>query len=150
MVLSFCASSLDLGASTEKPSITDRRPSRANCDKIWKNGIFAGAKGQDRATGDYNDFWASRDLVPLAKNIKAAVLLAHGLNDYNVMPSHSVRVFEELQANKRRLAKLGIDEEESKSALHRPAEVIQYPGRELDNRSASVLQQSVHSSMVAL
>ena len=73
---------------------------RANCDKIWKIGIFAGAKGQDRATSDYNDFWASRDLVPLAKNIKAAVLLAHGLNDYNVMPSHSVRVFEELQANK--------------------------------------------------
>ncbi|HEX7939758.1 MAG TPA: Xaa-Pro dipeptidyl-peptidase [Gemmatimonadaceae bacterium] len=72
---------------------------RATCDKIWKNGIFAGAKGQDRATGDYNDFWAARDLVPLVKNIKAAVLLAHGLNDYNVMPSHSVRVFEELQAN---------------------------------------------------
>jgi len=72
---------------------------RANCDRIWKNGVFAGAKGQDRATGDYNDFWAARDLVPLAKNIKAAVLLAHGLNDYNVMPSHSVRVFEELQAH---------------------------------------------------
>lgn len=72
---------------------------RANCDRIWKNGIFAGAKGQDRATGDYNDFWAARDLVPLVKNIKAAVLLAHGLNDYNVMPSHSVRVFEELQAH---------------------------------------------------
>lgn len=72
---------------------------RANCDRIWKNGVFAGAKGQDRATGDYNDFWASRDLVPLAKNIKAAVLLAHGLNDYNVMPSHSVKVFEELQSH---------------------------------------------------
>ncbi len=72
---------------------------RANCDRIWKRGVFAGATGQDRATGDYNAFWAARDLVPLAKNIKAAVLLAHGLNDYNVMPSHSVRVFEELQAH---------------------------------------------------
>jgi X-Pro dipeptidyl-peptidase len=70
---------------------------RANCDKIWKNGIFAGASGQDRATGDYNDFWGARDLLPHVKNIKAAVLLAHGLNDYNVTPMHSVRIYEELQ-----------------------------------------------------
>lgn len=71
---------------------------RANCDRVWKNGIFAGANGQDRATGDYNDFWSARDLLPWLKNVKAAVLLAHGLNDWNVMPSHSVRVYEELKA----------------------------------------------------
>ena len=71
---------------------------RANCDRLWKNGAFVGAKGQDRATGDYNDFWVARDLLPHVKNIKAAVLLAHGLNDYNVMPQHSVRIYEELQA----------------------------------------------------
>ena len=71
---------------------------RANCDRVWKNGVFAGAKGMDRATGDYNDFWAARDLLPHVKNVKAAVLLAHGLNDYNVTPMHSVRIYEELQA----------------------------------------------------
>jgi X-Pro dipeptidyl-peptidase len=71
---------------------------RANCDRIWKNGIFAGSKGQDRATGDYNDFWASRDLLPFVKNIKAAVLLAHGFNDYNVVPEHSVRIYDEMRA----------------------------------------------------
>jgi X-Pro dipeptidyl-peptidase len=71
---------------------------RDNCDRIWKNGIFAGAKGQDRATGDYNDFWVARDLLPYVKNIKAAVLLAHGLNDYNVVPSHSVRIYDEMKA----------------------------------------------------
>ncbi|HEY7395402.1 MAG TPA: Xaa-Pro dipeptidyl-peptidase [Gemmatimonadaceae bacterium] len=71
---------------------------RANCDKIWKNGIFAGAKGQDRATGDYNEFWSKRDLLPFVKNIKAAVLLAHGLNDYNVVPEHSVRIYNEMKA----------------------------------------------------
>ena len=70
----------------------------AKRNAMIRDGKFAA--GRDRQHGDYNDFWASRDLVPLAKNIKAAVLLAHGLNDYNVMPSHSVRVFEELQANK--------------------------------------------------
>jgi X-Pro dipeptidyl-peptidase len=73
---------------------------RANCDRIWKNGIFAGPKGQDRATGDYNAFWASRDLLPFVKNIKAAVLLAHGFNDYNVVPEHSVRIYDEMRARK--------------------------------------------------
>jgi X-Pro dipeptidyl-peptidase len=72
---------------------------RANCDRIWKNGIFAGTKGQDRATGDYNAFWASRDLLPFVKNIKAAVLLAHGFNDYNVVPEHSVRIYDEMRAH---------------------------------------------------
>jgi X-Pro dipeptidyl-peptidase len=71
---------------------------RANCDRLWKNGAFVGSKGQDRATGDYNDFWEARDLLPHVKNIKAAVLLAHGLNDYNVTPSHSVRIYEEMKA----------------------------------------------------
>jgi X-Pro dipeptidyl-peptidase len=69
---------------------------RANCDKIWKKGIFAA--GQDRASGDYNDFWAKRDLLPYVKNIKAAVLLAHGFNDYNVVPEHSVRIYNEMKA----------------------------------------------------
>jgi X-Pro dipeptidyl-peptidase len=73
---------------------------RATCDKIWRDGVFAAPNGRDRATGDYNDFWAVRDLVPLLKNVKAAVLLGHGLHDYNVMPSHSTVVFEELQARK--------------------------------------------------
>lgn len=68
---------------------------RPMCDRLWKNGVFA--QGQDRRTGDYNDFWAARDLLPLVKNIRAAVLLGHGLNDWNVMPSHSVRIYEELK-----------------------------------------------------
>ncbi len=71
---------------------------RANCDALYKNGIFAGPKGQDRATGDYNDFWAKRDLLPHVKDIKAAVLLAHGFNDYNVVPEHSVRIYNEMKA----------------------------------------------------
>ncbi len=69
---------------------------RAVCDRIWKAGVFAA--GQDRATGDYNDFWAARDLLPHVPNIRAAVLLAHGLNDFNVMPSHSVRIYEAMKA----------------------------------------------------
>ncbi|MES2524601.1 MAG: Xaa-Pro dipeptidyl-peptidase [Gemmatimonadota bacterium] len=68
---------------------------RANCDAIWKGDVFA--KGQDRATGDFNEFWLARDLLPHTGNIKAAVLLAHGLNDYNVTPMHSVRIYDEMK-----------------------------------------------------
>ncbi|MCC6430145.1 MAG: Xaa-Pro dipeptidyl-peptidase [Gemmatimonadaceae bacterium] len=71
---------------------------RAKCDTIWRDGIMAGPKGQDRSTGDYNDFWQSRELLPHVKNIKAAVLLAHGLNDYNVTPEHSVRIYNEMKS----------------------------------------------------
>jgi len=69
---------------------------RAVCDRLWKGGVFAA--GQDRVTGDYDDFWAARDLLPYVGNIRAAVLLAHGLNDFNVMPSHSVRIYEAMRA----------------------------------------------------
>ncbi|MGH7670736.1 MAG: CocE/NonD family hydrolase, partial [Gemmatimonadaceae bacterium] len=70
---------------------------RATCDRIWKNGIFAGHDGQDRRDGDMNQFWLDRDLLPHVKNIKAAVLLAHGFNDYNVVPEHSLRIFNEMK-----------------------------------------------------
>lgn len=69
---------------------------RAVCDRIVKGGVLAA--GHDRASGDYNDFWAARELLPHLQNIRAAVLLAHGLNDFNVMPSHSVRVYEAMKA----------------------------------------------------
>ena len=71
---------------------------RAKCDTIWRDGIMAGPSGQDRVSGDFNDFWQARDLLPHVKNIKAAVLLAHGLNDYNVTPDHSVRIYNEMKA----------------------------------------------------
>jgi X-Pro dipeptidyl-peptidase len=63
---------------------------RANSNKLYRDGEFA--KGRDRRTGDYNAFWAERDLLPFAKNIKCAVLMAHGFNDWNVVPEHSVRI----------------------------------------------------------
>lgn len=69
---------------------------RAVCDRTWKAGVLNA--GQDRATGDYSRFWAERELLPYVRNIRAAVLLAHGLNDYNVMPSHSVNIYQEMKA----------------------------------------------------
>lgn len=45
-------------------------------------------EGQDRKTGDYNDFWSQRDYTKDAKNINASVFLIHGLNDWNVKTKH--------------------------------------------------------------
>jgi X-Pro dipeptidyl-peptidase len=61
----------------------------AYCDSVVRDGIMA--RGQDRVTGDYNDFWADRDLMNYMKNYKAATLMAHAFNDWNVVPSHSYR-----------------------------------------------------------
>lgn len=55
-------------------------------DTQMKNGI-------DRVTGDYNDFWASRDYLNQMDGMKAALLMAHGFNDWNVMPEHSYRIY---------------------------------------------------------
>ena len=55
------------------------------------------AKGQDRATGDYNEFWAGRDYINDLGPMKAAMLMAHAFNDWNVMPEHSVRIYKAVQ-----------------------------------------------------
>lgn len=51
----------------------------------------------DREKGDYNEFWAGRDYRNKLKNYKAATLMAHAFNDWNVMPEHSVRIYEALK-----------------------------------------------------
>ena len=50
-------------------------------------------EGFDRITGDYNDFWAGRDYVNDIEPMKAAMLMSHGFNDWNVMPEHSYRFY---------------------------------------------------------
>ncbi len=52
------------------------------------------ANGMDRETGDYNDFWAGRDYLNQLAPMKAALLMSHGFNDWNVMPEHSYRIYE--------------------------------------------------------
>ena len=46
----------------------------------------------DRATGDYNDFWEGRDYLNHIDGVRAATLMSHGFNDWNVMPEHSYRI----------------------------------------------------------
>ena len=49
--------------------------------------------GMDRITGDYNNFWAGRDYLNAMPKMKAAMLMSHGFNDWNVMPEHSYRIY---------------------------------------------------------
>jgi len=56
--------------------------------------------GMDRITGDYNDFWAGRDYLNEMKPMKAALLMSHGFNDWNVMPEHSYRIYDAARAKK--------------------------------------------------
>jgi X-Pro dipeptidyl-peptidase len=63
---------------------------RAMSNQLYRDGEFA--KNQDRRTGDYNAFWAERDLLKFTGNIKCAVLMAHAFNDWNVVPEHSFRI----------------------------------------------------------
>jgi len=69
---------------------------RAYCNTAHRDEDLAA--GQDRLTGDYNDFWAGRDLMNELDGIRAATLMSHAFNDWNVMPEHSVKVYEHLKA----------------------------------------------------
>ena len=70
---------------------------RAWCDANIRDGEMAA--GKDRVTGDYNDFWAGRDFLADVDGVKAATLMAHAFNDWNVIPEHSFLVSQALKAN---------------------------------------------------
>lgn len=68
---------------------------RAYCNATIRDGLYPA--NFDRLHGDYNDFWAERDLLTKIKGVKAATLLAHGQQDWNVVPEHSIRIYEALK-----------------------------------------------------
>ena len=64
---------------------------RARNNAVVREGEMA--RGMDRITGDYNDFWAGRDYLNDMGPMKAALFMSHGFNDWNVMPEHSYRIY---------------------------------------------------------
>ena len=71
-------------------------PDRASyCDETIRDTEMA--QGMDRTHGDYNDFWAGRDYLNHLGPMRAATLMAHAFNDWNVMPEHSVRIYQALK-----------------------------------------------------
>jgi X-Pro dipeptidyl-peptidase len=58
------------------------------------------ARDKDRETGDYNAWWHERNYVKdVTPRMRTAVLISHGLNDFNVKPRHAARFWAALQAN---------------------------------------------------
>lgn len=68
---------------------------RAYSDSVIRDTEMA--NGMDRVTGDYNEFWAGRDYLNDLDPLKAAVLMSHGFNDWNVVPEHSYRIYKALK-----------------------------------------------------
>jgi X-Pro dipeptidyl-peptidase len=59
------------------------------------------AWAKDRVTGDYNAFWDERDYVKAVRpSLRTAVLIQHGLNDFNTKPRHAARLWQALRANR--------------------------------------------------
>jgi X-Pro dipeptidyl-peptidase len=55
------------------------------------------ARNMDRITGDHSEWWAARDYLTVVGNVRAATLMAHAFNDWNVMPEHGVRIYQALK-----------------------------------------------------
>ena len=70
----------------------DRPARRKYCDCHVRDEVML--KHFDRKHGDYNDFWAGRDYLNQLGKMKAALLMAHAFNDWNVQPEHSVRIYQ--------------------------------------------------------
>jgi len=75
---------------------TGDKSKRKNNNRLVRDSVLV--KYQDRITGDYNDFWASRDYIKDIDKMKAAMIMAHGFNDWNVMPEQSFRFYEAAKA----------------------------------------------------
>ena len=55
------------------------------------------AARQDRVTGDYSPFWDARNYMNDIGNVRAASLVAHGNNDWNVMTKHAAVYYQALR-----------------------------------------------------
>jgi X-Pro dipeptidyl-peptidase len=53
---------------------------------------------QDRVTGDDSAFWQSRNYMKDIDRVRAASLVAHGNNDWNVMTKHAAAFYEGVKA----------------------------------------------------
>ena len=62
----------------------------------WTDRVEA---GQDRATGDYNDFWHERSFLTGAEAVDAAVLITHSVDDPIVKPNNFADWYETLTAH---------------------------------------------------
>ncbi len=72
---------------------TYTRPDQQICRPV----IADLAAKQDRVTGDYSPFWDARNYMNDIENVRAASLVAHGNNDWNVMTKHAAVYYQSLR-----------------------------------------------------
>jgi len=70
------------------------RQNREYCIETVREKLMA---EQDRVTGDYSKLWDERNYMDDVHQIKAATLIWHGTNDWNVMPQQGVQLYEALK-----------------------------------------------------
>lgn len=70
------------------------RSDRAICQPV----LAALRAGEDRATGDFSAFWNDRNTMRDVRNVHAAVLVAHGDNDFNVMTKNMAQFYDAVKA----------------------------------------------------
>ena len=85
---------------TDADTLFDNILSRQHPEACALHARAASRASKDRETGDYNAFWDERNYVKDAGRFKAAVLISHGLNDFNVKPRHAARLWAALKAHK--------------------------------------------------
>ena len=86
-------------AGTDADTLFDNILSRKHPEacKYMRAQIVA---GMDRQSGDYNTFWDERNYPKaITRRFKAAVLIQHGLNDFNTKPRHAARLWQALKTN---------------------------------------------------
>ena len=67
-------------------------------DQIVCRGVIADIVAtQDRVTGDYSPVWGNRNYMDDIANVRAASLVAHGNNDWNVMTKHASVYYQALK-----------------------------------------------------
>ncbi|KRM95518.1 x-prolyl-dipeptidyl aminopeptidase [Liquorilactobacillus aquaticus DSM 21051] len=65
--------------------------------KVFKKQLAAITNGQDRSTGDYNTFWDARNYLKKISQVKADIIMVHGLNDWNVKPRNVFNLWQALK-----------------------------------------------------
>ncbi|MBW1605275.1 Xaa-Pro dipeptidyl-peptidase [Lactobacillus sp. Sy-1] len=63
----------------------------------WEQQLADITRDQDRLTGNYNQFWDARNYLKDVGNIKADMVLVHGLNDWNVKPRNVENLYQALK-----------------------------------------------------
>ncbi|MBE2316733.1 Xaa-Pro dipeptidyl-peptidase [Solirubrobacter sp. CPCC 204708] len=91
----YLGEDLDVLAEYTYSRLEDTRPNRSVCWPI----IDEITATQDRVTGNRNATWDERNYMKDADKIKAATLLVHGGNDFNVMTKNAAQLWDVLKRN---------------------------------------------------